>query len=159
MKTWKVVKFEILDTGPGKSWNFCNCPWKSWNLDIQIYISNRKHTGIQSLHFFRNMGVSLRVKGLWIHWKGPWNWHWKVLESEMSKCVWTLHYCVDLPIIRRGLLTTARDLAILHSFQNQCHTRGKSGLGRRQYGAPSISANICVKMIVVIAFVFTFWHN
>jgi len=90
LKTWKVLKFSNLDSRPGRSWNFCRGPWKSWNLDIEIYISIHKHTGIQSLHFFLNMGVSLHVKSTWIHWKGPWIWHWKVLESEMSKCVWTL---------------------------------------------------------------------
>ena len=34
LKTWKVVEFENLDSRPGKSWNFCRGPWKSWNLDI-----------------------------------------------------------------------------------------------------------------------------
>ena len=88
-RSLKVRKFESLDSRPVKSWNFSRGPWKSWNLDVYIYISNHKRTRIQSLHFFWNMGVSLRVKSLWIHWKGPWIWHWKVLESEMSKCVWT----------------------------------------------------------------------
>ena len=34
LKTWKVLEFENLDSSPGKSWNFCRGPWKSWNLDI-----------------------------------------------------------------------------------------------------------------------------
>jgi len=45
-----------------QAWKFCRGPYKSWNLDIQIYISNYKHIGIQSLHFFRNMGEFLRVR-------------------------------------------------------------------------------------------------
>ena len=37
LKTWKVLEFENLDSRPGKFWNFCRGPWKSWNLDIQNY--------------------------------------------------------------------------------------------------------------------------
>jgi len=77
---------------PGKSWNFCRGPWKSWNLDIYIYIFNHKCTGIQSLHFFGNMGVSLRIKSSWIHWKGPWIWHWKILESPV---IWDVKMCMN----------------------------------------------------------------
>ena len=87
LKTWKVLEFENLDSKPGKSWNIFRSPWKSW-----IYISNHKCTGIQALHFFRNMGVSLCVKSLWIHWKGPWIWHWKVLESPG---IWNVKMCMN----------------------------------------------------------------
>jgi len=104
-----VPLFYRVCTGPwkpGKSWNlkiwipglerpgiFVEVPESPgiWHIDL-YYISNHKHTAIQSLHFFRNMGVSLHVKSLWIHWKVPWIWHWKVLESPG---IWDVKMCMN----------------------------------------------------------------
>ena len=111
-RTWKVLEFETLDSRPGKSWNFCRGPWKSWNLGILIYISNHKRTGIQLLHFFRNMGVSLHIKSSWIHWKGPWIWHWKVLESPGS---WDVKLCMNPELPMRHQLSD-RDIWVLKNY-------------------------------------------
>ena len=85
LKTWKVLEFENLD--------FCR------GLESPGIWTCRSIFLIISIHEFSHYPSSkiwvyfLHVKSSWIHWKGPWVWHWEILESPGIwdlKCVWTL---------------------------------------------------------------------
>ena len=57
-------------------------------LTYSVYvISMSVHCGAA---FIENMCTFSNVKSSQIHWNGCGIWRWKVLEFEMSKCVWTL---------------------------------------------------------------------
>jgi len=61
----------------------------------------------------------LHVKSSWIHWKGPWIWHWKVLESQMSKCVWTLCMHPD-NVLQRMFHSAVKEFCLIISCTNTC---------------------------------------
>ena len=106
--TFRFLVDYRVRTGPWK-------PGKSWNLKIwipglespgmfvefleslEIYISNHKHTEIQSLHLIWVYLCALKVcefieKVL----EFDIGRSWKDLESEMSKCVWTLMMVIGI---------------------------------------------------------------
>ena len=99
---------------PGKSWNL-----KIWFLGLEspgIFVEVLESPGIWtyrsifliiSIHEFSRYTSSkiwvylLSVKSLWIHWKGPWIWHWKVLESPG---IWDVKMYMNPDIIKQCML-------------------------------------------------------
>jgi len=109
--SWDLV-LDRVRTGPWKS-------GKSWNLKIWIpgqespwiFVEVLESPGIStyrsifliiSIQEFSHYTFSelwvyiLRVKGSWIHWNGPWIWHWKVLESAG---IWDVKMCMNPALI------------------------------------------------------------
>jgi len=95
LKTWKVLEFENWGSRPGKSWIFVEV---LENPGIWTYRSIFLIRSIQEFSRYSSseIWVYLCIKSLWIHWKGPWIWHGKVLENHGIWDVYEPCYCIHI---------------------------------------------------------------